>query len=153
VSNIQTAINQIQDAMGALSGIKAAPDYVPDAAKDFPFVIAYEGPGFWSVNAVGVDGTGNYGEKKWLGDIIIELHVARKDMTRDTQQIAYYSDRIPNAILREFISDQLGNSGDGIARIESSGLVFLQYYTTQGIGEHIGIIYRVKEYKIRSNIT
>ena len=152
MATIQDVVMQVQDAMGALPGIKAAPDYVPEDEKPFPFIIAYESAGTWTINAVGQTST-TYGEKKWVGDIRIELHVARKDMPRDVQQVAFYSDKVPNAILRELILDRLGSTVDGYARIDTSGLVFMQYLAPNGIGDHIGIIYTVKEIKIRTNIT
>ena len=141
----QAVIMAIQDKIGVLSGIKAAPDYLPENEQPFPFVIAYEGPGLWKF--------GVQGEKQSLLTIKIELHVARKDLPRDVAQAVFYSDTIPNAIMDGMLDDQLGGTVETIGDIETSGLVFLKYYTAQGEGEHIGYIFTVRDVKIRSNIT
>jgi hypothetical protein len=104
----------------------------------FPFTVAYEGAGTWELSA---------GQKRWIGDVIVELHMARKDLPRDVAKAAYYSDKVPNAILKEFTSDLLGGTTEAITSINSSGIVFMQYNTAQGAGEHLGIIY-FREYQI-----
>jgi hypothetical protein len=140
---IQAVVEQIQDAMGALEGMKSAPDSPPESIDAFPFAVSYEGPGSWDYYA---------GGKRWLGQIYTELHVARKDLPRDIQQIAFYSDKVPGAIISEFVSDQLGMTADALIRIESSGLVVLQYQTTSGVGEHLGILYKTNV-KLISNLS
>jgi hypothetical protein len=143
MSNIQDVVMQIQDAMGALPGMKSAPDYPPESIDMFPFTVAYEGAGTWELSA---------GQKRWIGDVIVELHMARKDLPRDVAKAAYYSDKVPNAILKEFTSDLLGGTTEAITSIKSSGIVFMQYNTAQGAGEHLGIIYSVN-IKLISSIT
>lgn len=146
MAHIQTVIEDIQDKIGLLPGIKSAPDYVPDNEKPFPFVIAYEGPGYWKF--------GTTGEKQGMLTVKVELHVARKDMPRDVAQAVFYSDQIPNAIMSA-VKDVMLSEGtiDGCGEIETTGLVFMQYYAPSGIGDHIGYIFTVKDIKIRSNIT
>lgn len=145
MSSVHAVIAAIQDKMGALPGIKAAPDYVPENESPFPFIIAYEGPGIWKI--------GSPGCMQSMATIKIELHVARKDMPRDVAQAVFYSDKIPNAIFDGFNDDLLGNTVDAIGEIETSGLVFLQFFTPNGIGDHIGYIFTLKDVKIITTIT
>lgn len=140
---VHNVVAAIQDKMGALPGIKSAPDYVPEDEKPFPFVIAYEGPGIWKMVIPG--------EMQSLATVKIELHVARKDLPRDVAQAVFYSDMIPNAIFDGMRDNQLGGTVETIGEIETSGLVFLQYYSD--VANHIGYVFTVKDVKIRSNIT
>jgi len=123
MAQIQDAINEIMDLVGALSGIKAAPDYPHEDASVFPFAIAYEGAGSWEFGAAG----GSYGEKKALLSIVIELHVARVDLPRDAQKAVFYSDAIPNAIMKGVRNNMLNSKIDTMGSIETSGLIGMSY--------------------------
>jgi len=141
---VQTVIGEIMDLMGALSGVKAAPDYPPEDMNSFPFIVAYEGPGMWMWGTAG----GTYGEKKALLSIIVELHVARQNLPNDAQRASYYSDAIPNAIMKGIRTDFLNNSIDAIQQIDTTGLIALKWGETDTLGYR----FTIQGIKIRSDI-
>jgi len=91
MATLQSAIDEIQTEVRALSGIRSAPDEPPDQMGAYPFAVAYAGKGVWSSQTPET--------KVGLHDIVIELHVARKDLARDVTSAMSYSDSIPNAIM------------------------------------------------------
>lgn len=143
---IQDAINEIMDLVGALSGMKAAPDYPPEDASVFPFAIAYEGAGSWEFGAAG----GNYGEKKALLSVVVEVHVARVDLPRDAQKAVFYSDAVPNAIMKGVRNNLLNNTIDAMGNIETSGLIAMAYGSKEI--NTLGYRFICKNIKIRSDI-
>jgi hypothetical protein len=93
MTTLQDVIEYVQGIVGGVSGIRAAPDYPPGGINIYPFAIAYAGPGIWEVAPAGVG--------KGLCTIIIEVHVARKDLPRDIQAAMAFSDSIPLALLAD----------------------------------------------------
>lgn len=89
MATLQQVIDQIQAAVGAISGIRAAPDEPPENMSVFPFAIAYSQTGFYEQK-----------QGRMLGShsIAVELHVARKDLARDVQKAMSYAKSVPNAI-------------------------------------------------------
>jgi hypothetical protein len=89
MATLQAFVDQVQDAVGALSGIRGAPDEPPEQIAAFPFAVAYVRDG-------------SYEEKQGtlLGNhtVVVELHVARKDLARDVAAAMGYAKSIPNAI-------------------------------------------------------
>src|SRR3989304_9592417 len=71
MATLDDAITQAITYIGSLSGINLAPTDPPESADDFPFVVGYPGDGEWIETPAGL--------KTGLHNIIIELHVARKD--------------------------------------------------------------------------
>jgi hypothetical protein len=135
--------------MGGLSGIKAAPDYLPESVSGYPFIVAYEGQGEWTWHA----SASSYGEFKWVGSVVIELHIARKDMPRDVQQAVYYSRRIPEALWKKGI-DKAGVTFNTMAGpILSSGLIGMEFNTVKGVGQTVGYRYTIQGIKARTEIT
>ena len=92
----EDAIKAVQDIIGALSGIHGAPDYPPENLNVFPFVVAYPGDGQHFVGTL----VNNTGERKFLGQIIVELHVARKDLPTAVRASIGFGDSIPNLLLK-----------------------------------------------------
>lgn len=86
-------IANIQDTLGVLTGIRGAPDAPPEQINVFPFIVVYPTGGEWIF--------GTAGEKKGLHDVVIELHVARKDLPRDVVTALGYAESIPNAIMKD----------------------------------------------------
>ena len=76
-----------------MAGIRAAPDYAPDKLTVFPFALAYAKMGVFEVAPIG------YG--KGLHTVVVEVHVARKDLPRDIQAAMAFSDAIPLALLAD----------------------------------------------------
>ena len=90
MATLQAIIDEIQDQVGAISGIRGAPDEPPDSINAFPFAVAYVESGEYLIGPPQVM-TG-------LHTIIVELHVARKDLKRDVAQVMLYAKSVPNAI-------------------------------------------------------
>jgi len=144
---IQDVINEVMDAVGALSGMKSAPDYPPEDASAFPFAFAYEGPGVWEFGTAG----GDYGAKKALLSIVVELHVARKELASDVRKAVFYSDVVPNAIMKAVRGDFMGGTIDTIENIDTSGLIPMAYGSKEA--NTIGYRFTVNGIKMRSDIT
>jgi hypothetical protein len=90
---LQDAIAKIQSLVGAVSGIRAAPEYLPESINIFPYAVCYAGSGSYDFAPAGV--------MKGLHNIILEIHVARKDLPRDTEKVMDYADSIPLAIMHD----------------------------------------------------
>lgn len=91
MTTLLDVIKYVQGVVGGISGIRAAPDNPPGSINIYPFSVAYAGTDIWEVAPVG---TG-----KALRTIIVEVHVARKDLPRDITASMAFSDSIPLALL------------------------------------------------------
>lgn len=100
MATLQQVIDAIQDDLGALTGIREAPDEAPENMNVFPFVVVYPSSGEWRSDIPG--------NKIGLHTLTVELHVARKDLPRDIQKAMAYSESIPNTLLKAVAS----TSGD-----------------------------------------
>jgi hypothetical protein len=90
---LQDAIARIQTLVAAVDGIRASPQYLPEAINIFPYSVCYAGNGSYDFGPSGV--------MKGLHNIILEIHVARKDLPRDTEKVMDYADSIPLAIMHD----------------------------------------------------
>ena len=95
MATLQDAIDQIQTAVGAVSGIRVAPDEPAERWAVFPVAVCYAGSGVWKLGTVG----GASSEMKGIHDLVLNLFVARKELTRDVQHVMSYAKSVPNAIL------------------------------------------------------
>jgi hypothetical protein len=155
VATVQTVVDQIQSYLrsayvlgnGGDGTLRAAPDNPTDNMSIFPFAVCYPLGGEWHW------GNGQ-GDKKGLHDIVIEIHWARRDLTRENEMMAPWIERIPNLLMLKLINDNHWNNtistfgGD-------SGPAFT--YRTGSLGtysdiEHFGIVFTVRRVKIHSNI-
>jgi hypothetical protein len=91
MATLQEAINQIQAEVKAISGIREAPEVPPEGMDHFPFAICFARTGEYTIGPAGVM-TG-------MHTIVLELHVVRKDLTRDIPAAMKYAKSIPLAIL------------------------------------------------------
>ena len=96
MSTQEAAILAVQDIVSAIPGIHAAPDYPPETMNDFPFAVAYPGDGNHTVGTL----VNNTGERKFLGQIVLEVHVSRADLPSAVQASIGFGDSIPNALLK-----------------------------------------------------
>ncbi|MCP3909229.1 MAG: hypothetical protein GY712_14590 [Oceanicoccus sp.] len=90
---LQAAIEDVQATIGAISGIKAAPNYAPEKINEYPFSVAYMGGGLIDFDTPSAT--------KGLHIIVIELHVARKDLPNDISIVAPFIDSIPAALMAD----------------------------------------------------
>ncbi len=101
MATLQDAISQAQLYARTLAGIKGAPAYAPEQMSDFPFCVAYSGGGTWEF------GAGQ--QKKGLHTIVLELHVARKNLPGDIAAAMAYSDSIPALLMSKLLTDNKWN--------------------------------------------
>lgn len=133
---LQAAITQLQTTLGALSGIRGAPEYPQENTSVFPFLVAYAGMGDFIAGEPA-------GMMKYLGSIIVDLHVARKDLPRDAEKAMGYHDTIPNAILKD---TTIGGTISTCGPVHVSGLIALKF----GELDTLGIRFTVENVKIQA---
>lgn len=92
MATLQDAIVQIQALVSGISGIRGAPDEPPDQISHYPFAVCFPESGVYEAGVPA-------GCMQGLHDIVVELHVARKDLPRDYRKAIAYAKSIPNAIL------------------------------------------------------
>jgi hypothetical protein len=85
-------IQAVMDIVGAVSGIREAPDYPPEQLSDFPFAVCFPGEGTHSFSVPG--------ERLFLGNVILEVHVSRVDLPVAVQNSIGFGDTIPNALMK-----------------------------------------------------
>jgi hypothetical protein len=99
---LQNAISQVQTYMRLVSGIKAAPEYPMDGnTLPFPFVVSFAHIGTVEIGPAGVS--------KGLHDVMIEVHVARKDLPKDIQSVMRFSDSVPSMLIDKLLNDNQWN--------------------------------------------
>jgi hypothetical protein len=90
VYTVQDVVQAIQDVVGAVTGIRAAPDYPPDSLGNLPAAITYAREGF--IN------TGPFGIAESLHNIVIEIHFQNSDLPKAVKTAMPYVDSIPAAL-------------------------------------------------------
>ena len=108
MATLQQVIDDIQDATGALTGIRAAPDEPTDNAAAYPFVVAFAGTGRYELGS---------SEMRGLHSVIVQLHVSHTNLPTDVATAMAYAKAIPNAIFSAFITDQLNETAQAIGDI------------------------------------
>lgn len=86
-------IQAVMDKVAQVSGIREAPDYPPEQLSDFPFAVAFPGEGTHNFGVVG--------ERKFLGNVILEIHVSRVDLPVAVQNAIGFGDTIPNKLMSD----------------------------------------------------
>ena len=142
MAGLADAIYWIQDQMlagttGLPQGIRSAPDYPPETLNVFPAVLTYEGPGVWKADSAASFTT--------LYSIVIDLHVARKDMARDLTTLRGLLTTIPMVIVN---NPTLGGNVQTYSQIDFSGLIALLPSTENQVGT-IGYRWTIQGVKIR----
>jgi hypothetical protein len=84
-------IQAIMDIVAQVSGIREAPDYPPEQLSDFPFAVAFPSEGTHYFGVVG--------ERKFIGNVILEIHVSRVSLPNAVENSIGFGDSIPNALM------------------------------------------------------
>lgn len=84
-------VQAVMDIVGAVPGIREAPDYPPEQLNDFPFAVAFPGEG---THQYGVAG-----ERRFIGNVILEVHVSRIDLPAAVENSIGFGDTVPNALM------------------------------------------------------
>lgn len=101
-ATLDDATKQAVRYVRALPGVRDAPDYPPEELGNYPFALGYVGGGVWKFGPTGV--------KKGLHTIVVELHVARKDLSKDIKSAMVFSDSIPNLLMSKLLNDNKWNN-------------------------------------------
>jgi hypothetical protein len=143
MATLQQVIDEIQADLRTISGIRAAPDEAPEQINLFPFVVAYPGAGRWYSDVPG--------SKILLASVIVELHVARKDLSRDIVAAMTYAESVPNKLLYAVAhtsGDRFNNTVSTLGEIN---------YTFGPLGwggmDTFGFRWTITGIKLQSNIT
>jgi hypothetical protein len=139
MTTLQDAIVEIQRNIGTLPGIRRSPDAPPERADTFPFAVSYLGDGDWKEEPAGL--------KTGLHTIVIEIHVARKDLPRDVTAVMKYAESVPNLIFKRLNVDSLAGTIQTITSIS---------YTFGSLGwrdvDTIGFQFKINGVKVQSAI-
>lgn len=87
------AIDGVIDIIAGVSGIKSAPSSPPETLNIFPIAIVVPSAGTWEFGPVG--------EKKGLHNIVVMVHVARKDLPKDVASSRGFGDTIADALMSD----------------------------------------------------
>lgn len=136
MADLSAVIAQVATKLAAVSGIRKAPANPEEQMNVFPFAVVYPGDG---ESTFGVPG-----ERLSLDSIVIEVHIARKDLPRDVATSLPFADSVPNALMSDMITTQWAGTID---TFESIGWTF----TSLGWGgiETLGFRFTVNGIKRR----
>lgn len=131
MSEPQEVIEAVQDFWDAISGIKDAPDKVPETVNVFPFAVTYERTGNLALRSAG------WGQD--FTEIVSELHVSRSLLGPAIKSAYGYK----QTFLKKFITDPtLGGTVDTVVDGVSYEFGRLEWGGTQTIGYRFS--FRVK---------
>ena len=88
---LKDAAQEIIDELRKISDIRRVPDEPPETNSQFPFAVVYPLRGNYAGGPPGL--------MKGLHGVVIELHVARKDLPRDYDKVMDIIDQIPEQLL------------------------------------------------------
>ena len=108
MATLQAVVSAIQAKVGAISGIRAAPEYMPETPGAFPFIQAYVTSGEYERRKGTMVGTHS---------IVVALHVARQDLPRAIEAAMGYAKSIPNAIYDAMMDGNLSSTVSHIGKI------------------------------------
>ena len=88
-------IAAIQDTVGAVTGIRAAPDYAPENINGiFPFSVCYPEGGTYDCGP-------GFGTYKALHNIKLQIHFGRADLPKSLEASIPYGDAVAKALLAD----------------------------------------------------
>jgi len=90
IPTLQDVIEEIQEAVGKITGVRVAPDYAPEQVTVWPAIITYPSSGTAT--------TGEFGIAETRHTVICEVHVARKNLQRDLATLIPFIETVITAI-------------------------------------------------------
>lgn len=109
--SISAAINYLATLAGDLPGVIQATNLPPEQLNLFPYVVIYPSSGRW----VG----GPAGLMRGLHDLVIEIHIARTDLSRNVQAAMPLGEALAAAVLSD---PTLGGTVDTV--LADNGLAY-----------------------------
>jgi len=101
MATLKTAIINLQDTLRTITGMRDAPYEPPDNIQFYPFCVSYPSSATATIGAPA-------GQYRIVYEIVIEIHVARKDMPRDYTQTAQHLEAVMSKLLAD---PSLGGEG------------------------------------------
>jgi hypothetical protein len=139
MSGLTDIIGDIQLRLKALPGMGDVPFYPQEDAAKFPHITIYPGASQWTF--------GPAGDKKILYNIVVELHVSRKNLPDDAKSVYRYVEIVPNALMSSNETDTLANTA--FSGISFSGLISMGY----GGSDTLGFRWTLQDVKLITAIT
>lgn len=100
---LDATIHEIRADLSLLPHLRKMHWDVPDSLNEFPAMVIYPGNGFWRLGTHAGD---TNKPMRWaMHTIRIELHVARKDLARDSGKIMWFCDTLPDYLFAGFKRD------------------------------------------------
>ena len=90
---IAAAAAYVQSLAADITGIRDAPDYPPEQLNVFPVSVCYPASGEFR--------SGPAGLMKAIHNLVVEIHIARKDLQRDVENVLPYGESLAAAILAD----------------------------------------------------
>lgn len=115
-----------------ITGLRYAPDYPPENASAFPFMVIAPESGSFEIGQN--DATANHVMR-------IQIHVARKDLGRDIETVLPYGDLIKDTIGRNL---QLGGTIDGLVGEVSYTFGAIGYAGVETVGFDFSVTMHVQ---------
>ena len=106
--SLETAIVNLQNDLKTIPGMQAAPYEPPDNMQFYPFCVAYPSTATATIGAPA-------GQYRIIYEIVIEIHVARKDLARDYQKTAGHLEDVMSKLLA---NPTLGGEGTMVTEFE-----------------------------------
>lgn len=133
---IDDCLDAVRVRLGEISGLRAAPAGVPEAANIFPFAVAWVGPGeAYREEASTV---------RYLGSIVIQLHFSRRDLYQAEQMAAPY---VRSVYLKLLANPTLGGACDTFERVTNTGFQPMAWGDPQL--QTVGYEFRITGIKVR----
>jgi len=130
MATIDDIVGKIQDCATA-AGAKFAPDFPPEQAAVYPFVVSWADRGeFTSLSA---------GAMKCMGVVHTEIHVQRRDLARDVERANAFFQAFPNEI---WTDPTLGGYVDTVLSVNVIGFGPLNWAGTDTLGYTIEISFK-----------
>jgi len=104
MADLSAVIAQVATTLAGVSGIRKAPVNPEEQMNVFPFAVVYP--------LEGVSTFGTPGERLALDSIVIEVHVARKDLPRDVATSLPFADSVPAALMSDMTATQWAGTID-----------------------------------------
>jgi hypothetical protein len=122
--SLVAAITYLQAKMLEIDGMRESQTYPPDKIGSFPFSTCYPGAGVLSLGDP-------QGAARGEHSLVLEIHVARKDLPGDTERVWPFFDRISDKLNGD---ETLGDTVDTIVGNITYQFTTLGYFGTQTIG-------------------
>lgn len=88
---ILAAVLDLQDKANQLGDVREAPDYPPESANQFPFVLCYPDTGTVELQS--------QGWAKFFHTLVVELHCSRQSIKTAIDQILSFVENFPDKLI------------------------------------------------------